>query len=87
MGCSAPMMSAIDAFFAILGSAVATLVAVAGLAWWAYKRGLAAGVEKAGQDAARAKIETLERQLIDTRAELTQTRADLAAFQSRRQRP
>jgi hypothetical protein len=69
--------------FTVVGTSVAVLCALAGLVWWAYKRGQAAGAEKAGRDAARAedqaKIDALERQLAETRAEL-------AAIQPRRRR-
>lgn len=71
-------MNAVEAVFAILGTAVTVLGAQASLIWWAYKRGQAAGEEKAGRDAARAvdkaKIEAIERMLAETRAELAAMR-------------
>ena len=42
----------------------------AGLLWWTYKRGEAAGERKAGQAEDKTKIEALEQQLAATRAEL-----------------
>jgi hypothetical protein len=72
--------------FTILGSCVAALCALAGGARWAYNRGYTAGKREAGLDAAkardRAKIDTLERQLAETQAQL----AELAAVQAKRRR-
>jgi hypothetical protein len=83
-------MSVVMVVFAILGTTVTVLVALAGLVWWAYKRGQAAGADKAGRDAARAedvaKIEALQRQLTETRTDLADTQAALAALQSKRER-
>jgi len=68
-------MSVTLVVFTAVGTSVALLCALASLLWWAYKRGQADGAEKAGRDAARAedqaKIEALERQLAETRAELS----------------
>jgi hypothetical protein len=83
-------MSVVMVVFAILGTTVTVLAALAGLVWWAYKRGQAAGTDRAGRDAARAedvaKIEALQRQLAETRADLADTRAELTALQPKRQR-
>jgi hypothetical protein len=78
-----PEMSIAEAVFAILGTVVTALTAEATLLWWVYKRGEAAGAEKAGRDAAQAagqaRIEQLARELAETRAELT-------ALQSKRRK-
>lgn len=67
-------MSIAEAIFAIFGTIVTALTAKATLLWWAYKRGEAAGAEKAGRDAAQAesqaRIEQLARELAETHAEL-----------------
>jgi hypothetical protein len=60
-------MSVAEAVFAILGTAVTTLSTLGALMWWVYKRGQAAGAERAED---KAKIEALERLLTDTRTEL-----------------
>jgi len=62
-----------EAVLAILAGAATLLGAESSLVWWAYKRGNAAAQDK-------AKIEELGRSLAETRAEL-------AALQSRRRRP
>jgi uncharacterized iron-regulated membrane protein len=61
-------MSVAEAVFAILGTAVTMLSALGALLWWVYKRGQAAGAERAED---KAKINALERMLDDTRAELS----------------
>jgi len=61
-------MSVAEAVVAILGTAVTTLSALGALLWWVYKRGRAAGAERAED---KAKIEALERLLTDTRAEIS----------------
>jgi hypothetical protein len=76
-------MSVAEAIFAIFGTVVTALTAEATLLWWAYKRGEAAGAEKAGQDAAQAESQARIEQLA---RELTETRAELAALQSKRRR-
>jgi hypothetical protein len=70
-------MNAAELLCTILGTVVTVLVALASLVWWAYKRGIAAGKERAED---KAKIEGLERQLAETRAEL-------AAMQPKRRLP
>jgi len=65
-----------EAVFVIIGTIVAVVGSVAGLVWWAYLRGQAAAAQSAED---RARIEALERQL-------TKTRKELAALQSRRGR-
>lgn len=70
-------MSTAQAIAAALGAIVPLLAALASLLWWAYRRGEAAGMEKAE---GKAKIEALERLL-------TETRAELASLQPRRRRP
>ena len=66
-------MSASELIF-LLAAIVTVLASVGGLSWWSYKRGRAAGKEQADRDAARAedqaRIEALERQLDETKAEL-----------------
>jgi hypothetical protein len=78
---------------AILSATVPTLVALAGLLRWVYKRGEASGAEKARREAdersqaeEKVKIAALERLLIETRAELAQTRTELALRQPKRRR-
>ena len=70
-------MSTAEAVAAILSATVPLLVALAGLTWWAYKRGEAAGEAKAERRAGerslaedKAKIEALERRLGEILAEL-----------------
>lgn len=68
-------MTIIETVFTLVGTAVATMSAWACLMWWIYRRGVAAGTEKAARETtersqATAKIEALERQLAETRAEL-----------------
>jgi hypothetical protein len=46
--------------FVIIGTVVAVVGSVAGLVWWAYRRGQAAATQRAED---RARIEALERQL------------------------
>jgi len=57
--------------FTIIGSTIALVVAETTLAWWVYRRGVAAGLERAGRAGDQARIETLERKLAQTQAELT----------------
>jgi hypothetical protein len=66
----------IEAVFVIIGTVVALAGSVAGLVWWAYRRGQAAATQRADD---KARIEALERQLAETRTEL-------AALRSRRGR-
>jgi hypothetical protein len=70
------VLAALSAVFTVGGTVFSQL-------WWLYKRGQAAGAERAGRDAARAedkaKVEDLERQLTETRADLTDTQAELSA--------
>jgi uncharacterized membrane protein YebE (DUF533 family) len=66
-----------EAVFVVIGTVVALVGSVAGLAWWAYRRGQAAATQRAED---KARIEALERQL-------TETRKELAALQTRRGRP
>jgi outer membrane murein-binding lipoprotein Lpp len=67
-------MNMTEMVFTIIGAVVTALTALAGLASWIYRRGQAAGKEKAERAAARAgdmaKIESLERQLAETRAQI-----------------
>ncbi len=70
-------MGAAEAGAAILSAAVALLVALASLMWWAYKRGEAAGEARAERRAGerslaedKAKIEALERRLGEVLAQL-----------------
>ncbi len=70
-------MGIAEAVAAILSATVPLLVALAGLTWWAYKRGEAAGEAKAERRAGerslaedKAKIETLERRLGEILANL-----------------
>ena len=70
-------MSIAEAVAAILSATVPLLVALASLMWWAYRRGKAAGEEKAERRAGersqaedKAKIEALGQLLAETRAEL-----------------
>jgi hypothetical protein len=70
-------MSNAEAFAVILSGTIPALVALAGLLWWAYKRGEAAGEARAERRASersqaedKARITDLERQLAETRAEL-----------------
>jgi hypothetical protein len=74
----APKMSTAVAVFAILSATVTALGSLASLLWWAYRRGESAGEAKAERDAAhaedKAKIETLEQLLTETRAELSALR-------------
>lgn len=65
-----------EAISVVIGTVFTVAGSVAGLVWWAYRRGQAAGAQRA-EDTAR--IEALERQLIETRREL-------AALESRRGR-
>jgi hypothetical protein len=67
-----PEMSAAEAIAVILSGAVSTLVALAGLVWWAYQRGVAAGIDRAGHTADLARICALEQELAQTRAELVE---------------
>ena len=60
----------------IVSAIVPLIVALTSLLWWAYRRGEAAGMEKA---VGKAKIEALERLL-------TEMRAELASLQPRRWR-
>jgi len=60
-------MSIAEAVAAILSATVPLLVALAGLMWWAYRRGEAVGAEK-------ARRESLERIVADIRAELAAMR-------------
>jgi hypothetical protein len=69
-------ISVVMVVFAILGTTVTVLAALASLVWWAYKRGHTAGEASSGN---KAKVEGLERQLAETRR-------DLAALQSRHPR-
>lgn len=59
-------MSTAGVIFTIIGASIAGLSAVAGLVWWAYKRGQAAGTQRAED---RAKIEALERQVAELTAQ------------------
>ena len=70
-------MSIAQAVAAILSATVPLLVALASLMWWAYRRGEAAGEERAERKAGersqaedKAKIEALGQLLAETRAEL-----------------
>jgi len=79
-------MSIAEAIAAILSAIVPLLVALASLMWWAYRRGEAAGEEKAERRAGersqaedKAKIEALERQL-------GKILTELASIQPRRRR-
>ena len=65
--------------FTIVGSLVPLLAAMTTLMWWVYGRGVAAGIDRAGRASDLARIDALER-------ELAQTRAELAEFQSKRRR-
>jgi hypothetical protein len=56
--------------FTIIGSSVALIVAVSGLAWWAYRRGVADGVRQAELAGDRTRVENFVRALAQTRAEL-----------------
>lgn len=60
----------------IVSAIVSLIVALASLLWWIYRRGEAAGAERA---AGKAKVEALERLL-------TETRVELASLQQRRRR-
>jgi hypothetical protein len=57
-------MSTVEAICTVVGTAIALLSTVAGLVWWAYKQG-----QQRAED--RAKIEALERGLLEIRAEVT----------------
>lgn len=57
-------MSTAVAIFTIIGTVIALLSTEAGLVWWAYKQG-----QKRAED--KAKIEALERGLLEIRAEVT----------------
>jgi hypothetical protein len=72
----AQAMSMAEGIAVIVSAIVPLIVALTSLLWWAYRRGEAAGMEKA---AGKAKIEALERLL-------TETRAELASLQPRRWR-
>ena len=79
-------MSMAQEIAAVLSATVPLIVALASLLWWAYRRGEAAGEEKATrrvdertQAESKAKIEILERLL-------TETRAELATLQPKRRR-
>jgi type VI protein secretion system component VasK len=70
-------MGTAEAVAAILSATVPLLVALAGLIWWAYRRGEAAGEAKAERRAGerslaeeKAKIEALDRRLGEILAEL-----------------
>ena len=78
-----PGVSIAEAVFAILGTVVTALTGEATLMWWVYRRGEAAGAEKAGRDAAQAEGQARIEQLA---RELAETRAGLAALQSKRRR-
>jgi hypothetical protein len=78
---------------AILGVTVPTLVALAGLLRWVYRRGEASGAEKARREADersqaedKAKIAALERLLVETRVELAQMRTELPSRQPKHRR-
>jgi hypothetical protein len=64
-----------EAIFVIIGTVVTLLGSVAGLTWWAYRRGETAGEEKAGRAEDKARIASIERQI-----------KQLAAAQQRRRR-
>lgn len=79
-------MSVAQGLAAVLSATVPLLVALASLLWWAYRRGEAAGEERAKRQAdeltqaeSKAKLEALERLLAETRTEL-------ASWQPRRRR-
>jgi hypothetical protein len=55
-------MNAAELVCTILGTVVTVVVALAILVWWAYKPGIAAGKERAED---QAKIEGLERRLAE----------------------
>jgi hypothetical protein len=71
------ILAALSAVFTVGGTLFSQL-------WWLYKRGQAAGAEKASRDTARAedkaKVEDLERQLTETRADLADTRSKLSTY-------
>jgi hypothetical protein len=79
-------MNATEMVFTVIGAGVTTLAALTSLAWWIYKRGQAAGEERAGRAAARAEdkaqIAALERQLAETRAQVA-----AISPQTKRKRP
>jgi outer membrane murein-binding lipoprotein Lpp len=68
-------MNVTEMVFTIIGAVITGLTALAGLASWIYRRGQAAGEEKAERATARAgdmaKFESLERQLAETRAQIS----------------
>lgn len=70
-------MSTADGIAVILTAAIPMLVAGASLLWFTYRRGVAAGEDRAKRQAdervqaeSKAKIEALEQLLAETRAEL-----------------
>jgi hypothetical protein len=66
-----------EAVFVIIGAVVALVGSVAGLVWWAYRRGQAAAMQRAED---KARIEAFERHLAETRKEF-------AEFRQRQLRP
>ena len=87
-------MSNAEAVAVILSGIVPLLVAIAGLLWWAYRRGVVRGKEVARYEAVErlqaetaVQITTLRQALAETRSELTETRAELGVSQLRRKRP
>jgi hypothetical protein len=67
-------MSAAETVLAVIGSVGTVLTPVAGLGWWIYKRAWASGYRAAERDAImaedKARVESLERQLAETREQL-----------------
>lgn len=59
-------MNTAAAIFTIIGTSIAGLSTVVGLMWWSYKRGQAAGTERAED---KAKIEALERRVAELTAQ------------------
>lgn len=64
-------MNTAGVIFTIIGTSIAGLSAIAGLMWWAYKRGQAAGKQRAED---KAKIEALERQVAELTAQPSKRR-------------
>lgn len=71
-------MSVALALFTVISTAAVLLVALSGLVWWAYRRGVAAGAEQAARTADQAKVHVLEQLLAESRAELARSQTTWA---------
>jgi len=65
-------MDVTSMIFVVIGSSVGLIVAIATLVWWAYRRGVEAGIERADRAGDRARIAALEGQISVLRRQLSQ---------------